>query len=563
MSLEMSDSLVSSRQSDGTPGPRRAGAARYCCRVTDADAAVSAPAAPAAPPRPKLVLTALILGALVCNINLAAANIALPDIGDAFGAGQTALNLVAVGCSLGLAMSVLYLGAVADRYGRKQLLLIGLAFTVVLSFVAAFASSVEMLVVARILTGIAAGMAYPVTLSLITALWGPGKQRTVAIALWSAVSATATVIGSVLAGILLLWLWWGVAFLLAVPFAMAAVILAWLFVPSHVAENDDKVDHLGGVISVFMIGSIVLGLSTVFVPTTRTFGVILLISAAVLIALFAWRQLTARSPLYDLKVARRRTFWAPAAAGLIVFGSLMGAMFVGQQFQQNILGYSTLEASLSIVPAGVGLLLVAPQSARLVLTRGSRFTMMLGYGFVLVGFVTMLFWNETTPFWYVSIAYLVIGIGAGFAMTPASRAITESTPVRRIGMASATADLQRDLGGSVMQGVLGAILAAGFAHAFAKLISESSEASSISDQVTAALQASYASAVHVADQYPEYKDQIIQAAQQSLMTGAIAAYAVGAVAIALGAAVAWFFLPGKSSELELIASYERADAARA
>ena len=88
----------------------------------------------------------------MCNINLAAANIALPDIGDAFGAGQTALNLVAVGCSLGLAMSVLYLGAVADRYGRKQLLVLGLGLTVVISFVAAFSASVEMLIVARILT---------------------------------------------------------------------------------------------------------------------------------------------------------------------------------------------------------------------------------------------------------------------------------------------------------------------------------------------------------------------------------------------------------------------------
>ncbi|WP_292711241.1 MFS transporter [Microbacterium sp. 67-17] len=527
------------------------------------DAAASVPAAPAAPARPKLVLTALILGALVCNINLAAANIALPDIGDAFGAGQTALNLVAVGCSLGLAMSVLYLGAVADRYGRKQLLVLGLGLTVIISFFAAFAASIEMLVVARIFTGIAAGMAYPVTLSLITALWGPGKQRTLAIALWSAVSATSTVIGSVLAGILLLWFWWGAAFLLAVPFAIAGFILVWLYVPSHVAESNDRVDHLGGVISVFMIGSIVLGLSTVFVPTTRTFGVILLISAVVLIALFAWRQLTAKSPLYDLKVARRRMFWAPATGGLVVFGSLMGAMFVGQQFQQNILGYSTLEASLSIVPAGIGLLLVAPHSAKLVLTRGSRFTMMLGYVFVLVGFIMALFWNETTPFWYVSLGYMVIGIGAGFAMTPASRAITESTPVRRVGMASATADLQRDLGGSVMQGVLGAILAAGFAHAFGKLISESSEASSISDQVTAALQASYASALHVADQYPQYKDQIIQAAQQSLETGAIAAYAVGAVAIAIGAAVVWIFLPKKSKELELVASYEKVDADKA
>ena len=248
-------------------------------------------------------------------------------------------------------------------------------------------------------------------------------------------------------------------------------------------------------------------------------------------------------------------FWAPATGGLIVFGSLMGAMFVGQQFQQNILGYSTLDASLSIIPAGVGLLLVAPQSAKLVLTRGSRFTMLVGYVFVLLGFITMLFWNENTPFWFVSVAYLSIGVGAGFAMTPASRAITESTPVRRVGMASATADLQRDLGGSIMQGVLGAILAAGFARAFGNLIAESGEASSISSQVTAALQASYASALQVAEQYPQYKDQILQAAQQSLETGSIAAYAVGAIAIAIGAAVVWLFLPGHKKELELVASY--------
>ncbi len=508
-----------------------------------------------APERAPLVLTALILGALVCNINLAAANIALPDIGDAFGASQTSLNLVAVGCALGLAMSVMYLGAVADRYGRKQLLVLGLGLTVVASVLAAFSVSVEMLIAARVFTGISAGMAYPTTLSLITALWSPGRRRTVAIALWSAVSATATVIGSVLAGVLLLWFWWGSAFLLAVPIALAGFVLVIIVVPSHVAESDEPVDHVGGVLSVFMIAALVLGLATVFAPETAVFGGVLLGAAVVLIGVFGWRQMTARSPLYDLSVARRRMFWAPATGGLIVFGSLIGAMFVGQQFQQNILGYSTLEASLSIVPAGIGLLAVAPQSAKLVLTRGSRFTMLLGYVFVLAGFVTMLFWGEDTPFWYVSLAYLAIGIGAGFAMTPASRAITESTPVRRVGMASATADLQRDLGGSIMQGVLGAILAAGFARSFGALIAESGEASSISAQVTAALQSSYASALQVADQNPQYKDQILQAAQQSLEAGSIAAYAVGAIAIALGAAVVWIFLPGHAKEVDLVASY--------
>ena len=83
-----------------------------------------------APRRAGLVLAALIVSALVCNINLAVANVALPDIGLELGTSQTGLTLVAVGCTLGLAMSVLYLGAIGDRHGRKRLLLLGLALTV-------------------------------------------------------------------------------------------------------------------------------------------------------------------------------------------------------------------------------------------------------------------------------------------------------------------------------------------------------------------------------------------------------------------------------------------------
>ncbi len=507
------------------------------------------------------MLTALVLSALVCNINLAAANIALPEIGDQFGSNQTQLNLVAVGCSLGLAMSVLYLGALADRYGRKQLLMLGLALTVVASFLAAFAPSVEFLIAARIFTGIAAGMSYPTTLSLISALWKMGPKRTLAIALWSSVSATATVVGSILAGLLLLALWWGSAFLIAAPIALIALILVIAFVPSHVAESTEPVDHVGGVLATLMIASLVLGISTVFAPDTTTFGLILIIAAVVLLGAFGWRQSAARFPLYDLKVARRRLFWVPATGGAIVFGSLMGAMFVGQQFQQNILGYSTLDAGLAILPAGVALLVVAPFSARLVTAVGSRLTMLVGYAFVFAGFVFLLFLNEHTPYWYVSITYILIGCGVGFAMTPASRALTESTPVRRVGMASATSDLQRDLGGSIMQALLGAVLASGFAGAFGRLIKATPNAAQIGSETTAALEASYASALHVADRYPQYHDQIITAARESLVHGAVGAYVIGAVAILIGAAVVWFFLPSHRRERELVDGYTAADAA--
>lgn len=512
------------------------------------------------PKRAGIVLSALILGALVCNINLAAANIALPDIGDAFGATQSALNIVALGCSLGLAMSVLYFGALADRYGRKQLLMLGLALTVLASFVSAFAISIEMLILARVFTGIAAGMAFPTTLSLITALWGPGPARTRAIALWSGVSAMASVVGSVLAGLLLTVWWWGSAFLIAAPIAAAALVLVWRFVPAHVAESDEPVDHLGGVLSTLAVAGLVLGVGTVFSPGQTLLGVILLVVAAVLLAAFVWRQRRTRFPLYDLDVARRRMFWVPAAGGTIVFGSLMGAMFVGQQYLQNILGYSTLQAGLAVVPAAVGLLVCSPLSARLLTARGSRLTMLAGYALVLVGFLTTLLWNPSTPYGLIGVGFLAIGSGAAFAMTPASRALTESTPVRRVGMASATSDLQRDLGGSIMQALLGAILAAGFAASFGRQLAASSQASSISDSITQALQASFASALHVADQYPQYREQIMSAATQSLVTGAWAAYLVGAIAIVIGAVVVAVFLPSFAREKELVAGYARADA---
>jgi MFS family permease len=139
----------------------------------------------AAPSRAPLVLISLILVAAVANLNLAVANVALPDIGRHFDSSQTQLDLVAVGYSLGLAASVLYLGAVGDRYGRKLLLILGVGLSVPACILAAMAPTDTVLVAARVLGGVSAGMAYPTTLALITALWA-GARRTKAIALWSA-----------------------------------------------------------------------------------------------------------------------------------------------------------------------------------------------------------------------------------------------------------------------------------------------------------------------------------------------------------------------------------------
>jgi DHA2 family multidrug resistance protein-like MFS transporter len=512
------------------------------------------------PKRPGMILVALILVAGVANLNLSVANVALPEIGQAFDAGQTSLNLVAVGYSLGLATSVLYLGALGDRHGRKMMLVLGTALSIPICVLAAFAPSIELLFLARLLGGIAAGMAYPTTLALITALWSTGS-RTRPIALWSGAGGAISALGPMLAGAALLEFEWGSVFLLSLPLAVVALFLSWRYVPSHVNEASDPVDNLGGMLSVLLVAAAVLAINFATVPGAGTVALgLAAIGVAALVA-FVIRQRRAANPLYDLEVASRRPFWVAAVAGIIVFGTLMAALFIGQQYVQNVLGYSTWEAGIAILPAALVMVAIAPRSAKMVDRFGSRLTLLTGFLFCLAGFLVMLvLWTDDAGYWAVGLGYVLIGAGVGFAGTPASNSLTGSVPVRRAGMASGTADLQRDLGGAIMQSILGAVLTAGYASGFANRIAASPEASKVSESVEAQLERSFSSAANTAEQHPQYADQIIAAAKASFLNGEDWAYAAGIVAILIGAAVVFFLYPKQDEETALLASYAREDA---
>jgi MFS transporter, DHA2 family, multidrug resistance protein len=517
------------------------------------------PTGSSTPERAGLVLVTLILVAAVANLNLAVANVALPSIAVAFDSSQTMLDLIAVGYSLGLAASVLYLGAFGDRYGRKLMLLGGTALAVPASLLAAYAPSDTVLFFARLLGGFAAGMAFPTTLALITALWS-GPARTKSIALWSGVGGAIASLGPLLSGALLEHFWWGSVFLVTLPLAGVAFALALVFVPSHVNEATDPLDNLGGVLSVLVVAAAIMAINFAPVPDKGALALGLGAIALVALILFYLRQRRARNPLYDLGIAGRRVFWVAACAGTIVFGSLMGAMFVGQQFLQNVLGYSTLQAGLSILPAAVAMVIVAPRSAKLVDAFGARFTLLTGYTFCLLGFLTMLLlWDGGAAYWRVGLGYVLIGIGVGFAGTPASHSLTSSVPVKRAGMASGTADLQRDLGGAVMQSILGALLTAGYAAAAGAAVASSGK--DISDNVQNQLAKSFAGAEGIAEQYPQYASQITAAAKTSFLQGDQWAYTAGVVAILVGAALVAFLFPKKEREEALLAQYQIEDAA--
>lgn len=505
----------------------------------------------------KLVLATLIIVAAVANLNLSVANVALPSIGLAFNASQVQLNLVAVGFSMGLASSVLWFGGLGDHHGRKMMLISGTLLAIPASLIAGFAPDINVLIIARIIGGLAAGMAFPTTLALIAALWS-GPTRTKSIALWSGIGAAIAALGPVISGYLLIFRPWGSVFLITLPLAIVALVMAIKFIPAHVNETKDPVDNKGGLLSLILLSMLILAINFAPIPNMGILVLILAVIAAISGFVFVRHQRRVINPLYDLNVAGRRIFWVAASAGIIVFGSLMGAMYIGQQFLQNVLSYSTFSSGVAIIPGVIFMIVIAPISARLVEAKGSRLTLLVGYFFCFLGFLTMLLlWNEGIPYWKIGLAYAFIGIGVGFAGTPASHSLTGSVPVEREGMASGTADLQRDFGGAIMTSIFGALLTAGYSKAFNNQIQSlpTSTQEQISNNVIAELQKSFDSAAAVAQQYPQYASKIMASAKLSFLAGDHLAYTAGIIAIVLGAVLIFFKFPKYHEEKELLRQY--------
>jgi MFS transporter, DHA2 family, multidrug resistance protein len=174
--------------------------------------------------------------------------------------------------------------------------------------------------------------------------------------------------------------------------------------------------------------------------------------------------------------------------------------------------------------------------------------------------VTMLAaWQQGSSYWVVGLAFAFLGAGVGLAGTPASHSLTSSVPTRRAGMASGTADLQRDLGGAIMQSILGALLTAGYASVIARSVASSANRSTITGSVQAQLEKSFAGAQQVAQRYPQYASTITAAAKSAFLSGDQWAYAAAIVGVLLGAALVFFKFPRREAEEALLARYHAED----
>ncbi len=507
------------------------------------------------PPKAGIILATLIIGAAVANINLAIANVALPSVGRELGASQAQLTMVASTFTMTLAASVLYLGAVGDRYGRKMLLLCGAGLSIPVSVLAAWAPNVEVLIGARALGGIAAGMLFPTTLSLIGALWR-GSAQTKAIALWSGLGGAAVTVGTLIGGALLASFWWGSVFLFTAPLALVVFIGAFVFLPWNAGEEKRPVDHLGGVLSVIAVAALISGIQRL--PNGWDSGLtILSVVALAAFVLFFLRQRRAPRPLVDLKLASAPSFWVAVVAGMIGFGSLVGALFLGGQFTQLVLSYSPLAGAAAGIPMAVTLVIFSAIGARMIASRGSRATLAIGMATIGAGFLWMIiFWTATASVFHVLFAYGVLGCGVGLSAAVATRSVVASLPVTRTGMASAFTDLMRDFGGALMQAVMGTVLAIVYSDNLVKVIAKLTPAQSaaLGDQAAKQITSSAEGAQLVAEHYPpEVANEILKAAGAAFTQGKGFAYGLALALVVVAVILVLWKYPARVAEEKYLA----------
>ena len=509
------------------------------------------------PQRAGWILTCLLVAAAVANINMSIANVALNDVAVALDATQDEQNLIADAFTMALAATVLYLGAVGDRYGRKALLLWGAVVSIPAAVVAAWAPSVEVLVAARLGGGVGAALLFPTTLSLISVLWS-GRARTRAIALWSGIGGSAAFLGSVVAGALLLWFWWGSVFLLTAPFAAAVLVLGKLVIPADGDLATEPVDHLGGLLSVIGVAALVLGVQEITGGVSPEL-IGLFVTALVVAVLFVVRQRRAPYPLVDLKLAGQPTFLVAAVAGAVSFGALIGALYIGQQFTANVLQYDTFQSAATTIPAAVLFLAGSPLASRWMTERGGRFTLTAGILCMGAGFVIIAtLWAPGASVWVVLLPYAILGAGTAFAGAAASTAIMGSLPASRAGMGSSFTDLTRDFGGALVQASMAAVLTVVYSGSmlasYAALPAE--EAQRTSAEAAEAIAGSYQKAESVAAEYPPASgDGLMADAAAAFSDGKTYAFVIAIVLVAVALAVVWRWYPRRDQEAAVFAGY--------
>src|SRR4051794_36806568 len=331
-------------------------------------------------PRRWKALSILALADFVVILDATIVNIALPSIGRSLHASTSSLSWVVTAYILAFGGLLLLGGRLADLFGRRRMFIGGLGVFGAASLAAGLSSSIEMLIAFRALQGAGAAALAPAARALVTTLFAEGAERNKALGIWAAVAGSGTVVGLILGGVLTSGLGWEWVFFVNVPVVIGAALLAPRLIDESRAETPDRSTDVPGalLVSSGLVAALyaIINAGDAGWGSTQTIG--LLTAAAALLALFAGVESRTRSPLVPLSMLRLGSVRGANVAMVLMSAAMVGMFFVLTLYQQQVQGYSAIQAGLAQVPLGIVLIGLAGAAGPLVERLGVKPTLLGG-----------------------------------------------------------------------------------------------------------------------------------------------------------------------------------------
>ncbi|MFD0685990.1 MFS transporter [Actinomadura fibrosa] len=480
-----------------------------------------------------LALSVLVLAVLLVAVDSTVLSLATPYISEDLKPSGAELLWIGDVYSFVLAGLLVSMGSLGDRIGRKRILLLGAGCFGAVSVLNAYASTPEMMILARALLGVAGAPLMPATLALIRNLFDDPRERSVAVGVWAATASAGMAVGPILGGFLLEHFWWGSVFLINLPVMAVLIVVGARLLP----ESRDPAPGPWDLVSVGLSMAGMFGLVYALKKAAADgFGWTPL-AAAVLgtaaLYLFVRRQRTLAVPLLDVRLFRNRGFSGAVLADLLTILGLSGLIFFLSQFLQLVQGRGPFEAGLAELPTAAGAIaagLVAGRVARRFSVRAA-----VSGGLAVIGFALALLTviDGSTGYPLLFTALLLVGLGAGCSFTVTADVILSSVPKHQAGTASGVSETAYELGAALGIALLGSIVT-GVYQGFAAPAG-----------TPAAAHESLGGAVEVASRLPPgTAAALLEAARKSFIDGIVIACAAGAVILLAAAVAAWFLLRG-------------------
>lgn len=407
-------------------------------------------------------------------------NVVLRTIIGQLGISSTQAQWVQESYTLVFAALLLSSGRIADRIGRRRMLVLGAGVFGLASLGAGFAPTGGLLIVGRMLQGIGGAMIFPATLSLLNATYR-GPDRNIAFAVWGSTIAGTAALGPLLGGWLTTVFTWRAAFFVFVPVAAAIMVAA----PAVVGESRDPgaergLDLPGAVLSVATAGLLVLGLiegrtwgwwSTsgpvevfgqpwVWALSPTPVALALALLAAGVFLAWEWRRNRVGAPaLLDLSLFRVRSFRNGNLVTALVYLGEFGLLFALPLWWQNVLGYTTAQTALALLPLALAAFLAGAGAAGLATKLGPLAAVRVGLGAEIAGAAGLGLVITTSTPWWATVPFLAVyGFGLGVGAAQLGSVVLADLPVARSGQGSGTSTTSQQIGAALGVAVLGLVL---------------------------------------------------------------------------------------------------------